>query len=69
MGRFDKEIRIIREHCYKANLMDLSETTMINKALDVAIECMQKVASYDEVCEEIKRHIRQGDEGGEHDRN
>lgn len=40
MGRFDKEIRIIRENCYKANLMDLAETRMVNKALDCAIQSM-----------------------------
>ena len=53
MGKFDREIRIIREHCYKANIMDLSETTMINKALDVAIECMRKAEAYDKAREEI----------------
>lgn len=48
MGRFDKEIRIIQEHCYQANLMDLSETTMINKALDCAIRCMKIVGEMEE---------------------
>lgn len=54
MSRFDKEIRIIRDNCYKVNLMDLSETMMINKALDVAVRCMKIVGEMEESMTGIK---------------
>ena len=53
--KLDEAINIIKSECYIFNPLDFDRTTMVNTALDVAVEALEQEPLLDKIKAEIEK--------------
>ena len=59
-----KAIEVIRAECYRMNMLDMDESTLINKALDRAVDALkERIEKNDKRDQELIRKFREAQNG------